>query len=133
VGLIARAIEALGIPTISLTSCRDITAKVKPPRACFLDYPLGNNVGIPNDAANQRAILRAGLGTLPRFTEPGQIVDLPFAWPDPDWERDVVRTYEAEAHIVLDQRTRGEFDAQGRHLTEALAQEAATFCQDCAV
>jgi hypothetical protein len=133
VGLIARAVEALGIPTLSLTSCRDITERVRPPRACFLDYPLGNNVGIPNDAANQRAILRAGLGTLPRFTEPGQIVDLPFAWPDPDWERDVVRTYEAEAHIVLDQRTRGEFDAQGRHLTKALAEEAATFCQDCAV
>ena len=45
----------------------------------------------------------------------------------------MVRTYEAEAHVVLDQRTRGEFDAQGRHLTKALAEEAATFCQDCAV
>jgi D-proline reductase (dithiol) PrdB len=52
VGLIARAIEALGIPTIALTSCRDITVKVRPPRACFLDYPLGNNAGIPHDAAN---------------------------------------------------------------------------------
>jgi hypothetical protein len=26
--------------------------KVRPPRACFLDYPLGNNAGIPHDAAN---------------------------------------------------------------------------------
>jgi hypothetical protein len=26
--------------------------KVRPPRACFLDYPLGNNAGILHDAAN---------------------------------------------------------------------------------
>jgi hypothetical protein len=133
VGLIARAVEALGIPTLSLTSCRDITERVRPPRACFLDYPLGNNVGIPNDAANQRAILHAVFDSLPRFTRPGQITDLPFVWPEADWERGVVRTYEEEAHIVLDQRSRGEFDAQGRHLTRVLADEAATFCADCAV
>ncbi len=131
-GLLARAIEALGTPTLSLTSCRDITERVKPPRACFLDYPLGNNVGVPNDAPNQRAILRAAFQSLPRFS-PGEIVDLPFVWPDPAWERDVVHTYEEEAYIVLDQRTRGEFDAAGRHVTQRLVEEAATFCEDCAV
>ena len=125
--------EALGIPTLSLTSCRDITEKVKPPRACFLDYPLGNSVGIPGDAANQRAILQAALESLPRFTQPGQIVDLPFRWPEPGWEQAVERTYEEEAHIVLDQRTRGEFDAAGQHFVKALAAEAAGYCQDCAV
>jgi hypothetical protein len=133
VGLIARAEEAQGIATVSLTSCRDITEKVKPPRACFLDYPLGNNAGIPKDAANQRAILRAVLQSLPAFSQPGQIIDLPFRWPEVAWEQEVVRTYEEEAHIVLDQRTRGEFDAAGQHLTKVLAEEAATFCQDCAI
>jgi hypothetical protein len=121
VGLIARAVEALGIPTISLTSCRDVTERVKPPRACFLDYPLGNNVGIPKDAANQRAIVRAVLESVPRFAAPGQIVDLPFAWPEAGWEREVERTYEAEAHVVLDQRTRGEFDAEGRNFAKGVA------------
>ena len=106
---------------------------MKPPRACFLDYPLGNSVGIPKDAANQRAIVRAMLESLPRFTAPGQIVDLPFVWPEAGWEEGVVRTYEEEAHIVLDQRTRGEFDAAGRHFAKELAAEAAGFCQDCAV
>ena len=106
---------------------------MKPPRACFLDYPLGNNVGIPKDADNQRAILRAALTSLPRFTAPGQIIDLPFAWPEAGWEQEVERTYRKEAHIVLDQRTRGEFDAEGRHFAKALAEEAAGYCKDCAL
>jgi hypothetical protein len=126
-------VEALGIPTLSLTSCRDITEKVKPPRACFLDYPLGNNAGIPHDAVGQRAIVRAVLESLPRFTTPGQIINLPFQWPEAGWEREVERTYVEEAHIVLDQRTRGEFDAAGRHFAKALAEEAAGYCKDCAV
>ncbi|MBV9544317.1 MAG: hypothetical protein JOY61_08055 [Chloroflexi bacterium] len=108
---------------------------MKPPRACFLDYPLGNTVGIPKDAdvVAQRAILRAALTSLPRFTAPGQIIDLPFAWPEAGWEQEVERTYRKEAHIVLDQRTRGEFDAEGRHFAKALAEEAAGYCKDCAL
>jgi hypothetical protein len=106
---------------------------VKPPRACFLDYPLGNSVGIPKDPDNQRAIVRAVLESLPGFTAPGQIVDLPFAWPEVGWEAGVVRTYEEEAHVVVDQRTRGEFDAAGQHFAKDLAAEAATFCKDCMI
>ena len=106
---------------------------MKPPRACSLDYPLGNNVGIPRDATSQRAILRAVLESLPRFSEPGQIVDLPFTWHEAGWEAGVVRTYEEEAHIVLDQRTRGEFDAAGQHFAKALAEEAAGYCKDCGI
>jgi hypothetical protein len=133
VGLIARAIEALGIPTISLTSCRDITAKVKPPRACFLDYPLGNNAGIPHDAANQRAIVRAVLEVAPRATQPGGLVDLPFQWPEPGWERQVEDAYAAEAHVLVAQRRRTNYDAAGNFIAPAQAAEAATFCQDCAI
>ena len=132
-GLIARAIEAQGIPTVSLTSCRDITAKIKPPRACFLDYPLGNNAGIPHDAANQRAIVRAALEAAPRFARPGEIVDLPFQWPEPDWEKQVEATYAAEAHVLVRQRRLTNYDAEGNFIAPAVAAEAATFCQDCAV
>jgi len=133
VGLIARAVEAGGLPTLSLTCCGDITELVKPPRACFLDYPPGNNVGTPNDAANQRAILRQVLASLPAFTQPGEIIDLPFTWLEADWEQRVVRTYEEEGQVVLKGRLASEFDAAGQHITRSDADAAATFCQDCAV
>ena len=48
-GLIARAIEAEGIPTLSVTSARDITRAVWPPRAAYLDYPLGHTSGRPHE------------------------------------------------------------------------------------
>ena len=132
-GLIARTIEAFGIPTISLTSCRDITEKVKPPRACFLDYPLGNNAGIPHEAANQRAIVRAVLEQLPEFSRPGQILDLPFEWPEPEWERAVEAAYAREAHVLVAQRQRTNYDEAGNFIAPAAAEEAATFCKDCAI
>ena len=54
----------------------DITRHVRPPRAVFLDYPMGNEIGRPGNVEEQRAILRAAFGALPRMTEPGQIVDI---------------------------------------------------------
>ena len=104
-----------------------------PPRACFLDYPLGNSVGIPGDAANQRAIVRAVLENTPRFTRLGQIVDLPFRWPDPDWEADVRRAYAAETDVLVRQRRKMNYDEQGVFIAPAVAQDAATLCGDCAL
>lgn len=130
-GLVARAFEALGLPTVSLTSCRDITARVKPPRACYLDYPLGNNAGIPHDAANGRAVVQAVLEAAPRFTRSGEIVDLPFQWPNPDWEAEVRAAYAAEAHVLVRQRRLTNYDAAGNFIAPAAAAEAAGFCEDC--
>jgi len=42
VGLIARALEEKGIPTVSLSSAYDLTTLVKPPRTFFVNYPLGH-------------------------------------------------------------------------------------------
>jgi hypothetical protein len=41
IGLLARVFEREGITTVSVTGARDITARVRPPRAGWLDYPLG--------------------------------------------------------------------------------------------
>ena len=106
---------------------------MKPPRACFLDYPLGSCLGVPNDPAHQRASLRAVLESLPRFTRPGQIIDLPLRWPVPGWEKDVERAYREEPDVLVAQRRRNEFDAAGHHVTKAAAEEAAGYCKDCAV
>ena len=61
VGLVSRHIEAAGIPTLSLTSARDITTGANPPRAAFLDYPLGHTSGRAHDQAGNAAVMRAAL------------------------------------------------------------------------
>ncbi|MBI3089749.1 MAG: hypothetical protein HYY96_03705 [Candidatus Tectomicrobia bacterium] len=127
-GLVARVVEAAGIPTLYLGLARDIAMKVKPPRTVFLDYPLGNTAGRPNDPANQRAVLRAFLATLSRFSEPGSIVDLPFTWngDDRSWEADMRALYLAafERATMKRQRILGEnltgFEAELRQCDETL-------------
>jgi len=80
VGLIARAIEEVGIPTVSLSSALDITTLVKPPRTFFVNYPLGHTAGKPFDRKNQMEILKAALGGAKDIKEPATIVKLPCQW-----------------------------------------------------
>lgn len=107
-GLVARIVEAAGIPTLYLGLARDIAMKVKPPRTVFLDYPLGNTAGRPNDPANQRAVLTAFLAAAEQFEEPGSIIDLPFAWNGADrcWEADMRALYLAEFERATMKRQR---------------------------
>ena len=88
VGLIAREVEAAGIPTLCMTSAYDITQAVNPPRAVFLNYPLGHQTGKPDDSANQRAIVLAALNAFEAISKPGTIVELPYVWDPNDrrWE-----------------------------------------------
>ncbi|MCA1836644.1 MAG: hypothetical protein LC721_10095 [Actinobacteria bacterium] len=87
-GLVARHLEANGIPAVTFICARDITEAVRPPRSVFLDYPLGSTCGRPNDAANQRAVLLTGLHLLETGRTPGEIVNLPYVWSeDETWKR----------------------------------------------
>jgi len=63
-----------------MSSALDITRAVNPPRAAFLDYPLGHTTGKPNDPVLQRAILLDALDALISLTMPGQVKMLPFRW-----------------------------------------------------
>jgi D-proline reductase (dithiol) PrdB len=86
VGLIARQIEAAGIPTVSLTSAWSITASANPPRAAFADLPLGHTSGAPHDRDGQRLVVGSALQAAASITEPGTIVDLGVRWADDDWK-----------------------------------------------
>ena len=68
-----------------LSSAYSITASVRPPRAVFVDFPLGHTAGPPGDRAMQRHIVIDALAALERTVEPGRIERLPYRWPDPDW------------------------------------------------
>ena len=64
VGLIQSAIEAKGIPTVSITLLEEVTRRVQPPRALFVDLPLGYPLGAANDAGLQTRIILAALDLL---------------------------------------------------------------------
>lgn len=85
VGLIARHLEAAGIPTIGLTSARSITARTNPPRAVFVDAPLGHTSGPPGDSEMQLHIVRSALGAAAAMTAPGTIHDLDLRWHHDRW------------------------------------------------
>ena len=79
VSLIARYFETKGLPTLILGSAFDILAAGMPPRAVFLNYPLGFETGKPFDKNNQSDVVRTALAEFGSFETPG-IKTLPFEW-----------------------------------------------------
>ena len=82
-GLVCRVVEAAGISTVCISTGRDLTEQVKPPRSLFVNFPMGNAFGKPFDRQMQSAVLRAALDLVASATEPGVLVDLPYVWPEP--------------------------------------------------
>lgn len=79
-GLIARVIEAAGIPTVCISLVREVTERVRPPRAVYLRWPMGHPLGEPGRPAQQRQVLEDALDLLVSASTPGVIVDLPYRW-----------------------------------------------------
>jgi hypothetical protein len=69
-----------------------ITQAVNPPRAVFLDYPLGHTAGKPNDKSNQRRIMIDAIRALESIQAPGTIATLNNQWAsDHSWKDTVMR------------------------------------------
>ena len=49
VGLVARHLEANGLPTVIMGAAKDIVEHCGVPRFLFSDFPLGNSAGKPFD------------------------------------------------------------------------------------
>jgi hypothetical protein len=95
VSLVARHLEASGIPTVVLGSARDIVEQCGVPRFLFTDFPLGNPCGAPYDREMQRAITGMALDLLETARFPRTTVQTPFAWPDQSWRANYMRIDEA--------------------------------------
>jgi hypothetical protein len=80
VGLIARDLESAGIATLCLTSAYSITAAVNPPRAAFVDFPLGHTAGKPKDDQANKQLVKMALKAFETITHPGEIVNLGLSW-----------------------------------------------------
>jgi D-proline reductase (dithiol) PrdB len=59
--VLARALEARGLPTLMLSTLRDISEAYRPPRTALVDYPIGSPCGRVGDPEHQRATLAAAL------------------------------------------------------------------------
>ena len=91
-GLIARIVEAAGIPTISISLAKELTLAVGAPRAVFLKWPLGHPLGEPDRPAQQRTVIFVALQTLLTAQAPGTLVEPGFRWrreeyAEPDWQQ----------------------------------------------
>jgi hypothetical protein len=75
-----------------MTSALSITRSVNPPRAAYLDFPLGHTSGKPHRRDLDRDIVRDALRAFETLKEPGGIMMLPHEWADDDaWKDGVMR------------------------------------------
>ncbi|HSG90313.1 MAG TPA: hypothetical protein VLA56_13955 [Pseudomonadales bacterium] len=122
--LIARHLEADGIPTVIMGSARDIVEHCGVPRFLFSDFPLGNSAGRPNDRGSQEQTLELALDLLEAANGPRTTVRSPQRWSDdPSWKlefQNVARIPPAELR-----RRRAEFDR-----IKAVAQEVRDASRD---
>ena len=90
--LVARHLEAHGIPTMCLGSAIDILQAGRPPRATFVDYPLGHSSGKPFDATDQLSIVRAALAGFASIDTSGVIQVLDNRWGEDGWRAEASST-----------------------------------------
>jgi D-proline reductase (dithiol) PrdB len=89
VSLVARHLEAHGIPTMIMGCAKDIVEHCGVPRFLFSDFPLGNSAGRPFDVASQTETLELALRVLESAPAPRTTVQSPLRWSsDASWKRD---------------------------------------------
>ena len=87
--LVARHLEADGLPTVIMGCAKDIVEHCGVPRFLFSDFPLGNSAGRPNDADSQALTLELALRVLESAPAARTTVQSPLRWrDDPAWKLD---------------------------------------------
>lgn len=79
-GLVARAIELAGVPTLVLGTRPEILEAVKVPRAVVVKHPDGAPLGNPGNAGKHEHLLREALSAAWTLEGPGLVERLPFEW-----------------------------------------------------
>jgi hypothetical protein len=106
VSLVARHLEANGIPTVIVGSARDIVEHCAVPRFLFVDFPLGNPCGRPWDAAMQRRTVGAALRLLETATAPRTTVVADEHWGDDAWRARYMQVTDANRAALAEQGER---------------------------
>jgi D-proline reductase (dithiol) PrdB len=81
VPVLARWIEAAGIPTVTVTMMPDIAQALFAPRIVGVEFPFGHPFGMPGQPAMQRRVLESALTVLSGAASFGTRVDVDIVWP----------------------------------------------------
>jgi len=92
VPVLARWIEAAGIPTVVVTMMPALAEERRAPRIVGVEFPFGHAFGMPGDAVMQRRVLELAVQVLAGATSSGTRVDLDVEWPVP--VRDAYRAWQ---------------------------------------
>jgi hypothetical protein len=89
VSLVARHLEAGGIPTVIMGAAKDVVEYCGVPRFLFSDFPLGNSAGRPFDVDSQALTLELALRVLESAPVARTTVQSPLRWrDDASWKLD---------------------------------------------
>jgi D-proline reductase (dithiol) PrdB len=83
VPVLARWIEAAGIPTVIVTMMPSVAVERRAPRIVGVEFPFGHAFGMPHDRAMQRRVLELALRVLAGAGGFGTRIDLDQEWPVP--------------------------------------------------
>ena len=87
--LVARHLEAAGIPTVIMGCAKDIVEYCGVPRFLFSDFPLGNSAGRPFDVDSQALTLELALRVLETAPAARTTGQSPLRWrDDASWKLD---------------------------------------------
>ena len=92
--LVARYLEANGIPTVIIGAARDIVEHCGVARFLFVDFPLGNPCGEPGKVDMQRAIFSQALDLLESAEGPNTTIRAPYDWSGGQRWKDLIFTQE---------------------------------------
>ena len=81
--VLARWIEAVGIPTVVVTMMPAVAEERRAPRIVGVEFPFGHAFGMPNDKAMQRRVLELALRVVAGASAFGTRVDFDAEWPVP--------------------------------------------------
>ncbi len=92
--LVARHLEANGIPTVVIATARDIVESAAVPRLLFVDFPLGAPCGEPFNPAQQREVLEMAFRVLETATAPRATQEAGLVWSKGQRWKDLIFTEE---------------------------------------
>jgi D-proline reductase (dithiol) PrdB len=102
VSLVARYLEANGLPTVIIGSALDIVEHCGVPRFLFTDFPLGNPCGPPWRGDLQGSIVAQAFGLLASAEQPRTTARSPIEWPSDDpWRPRYGRVTEQDRERLL--------------------------------
>ena len=81
--MLARVVESLGIPTVTVTMMPELALKMHASRVVGVEFPFGHSFGTPGNDALMLEVARAASEALEDAGAPGYRLDVDAEWPVP--------------------------------------------------